>query len=207
MNGAGEPHRQWGLAMILAGLPGAGAATGWLLDRLLGTFPVLLALGAVGGILLTIVGAQLVFAELVDDVPAPGDGMRGAGRGPAAAGFRVLVVEPDPEMLAAVSHRLHDARLQVAGVPSGRLALRVAERDGVPDLLLADLALPDLPVGSLVTSLSAQARAPVTVGYLSRDPTPVARYGGHPVLCPPFGPDRLMALFDELFLGGTEPAR
>jgi PleD family two-component response regulator len=109
-------------------------------------------------------------------------------RGPAGDAFHVLVVEPDGEVLAGVSRRLHEAGLQVAGVPSGKLALRVLEHEGAPDLILADLALPDMSVRSLVTALRAHARAHLPVGYLSREPVKVGRYGGEPVLGRPLPP-------------------
>jgi CheY-like chemotaxis protein len=118
----------------------------------------------------------------------------------------VLVVEPDEEVLARVSRRLHEAGLQVAAVPSGTLALRVLDHDGAPDLVLADLSLPDMPVRSLVTALRARARAHLPVGYLNREPVTVGRYGGEPVLGRPFGTERLLALVDEAFLGWVPQA-
>ena len=126
-------------------------------------------------------------------------------RGPADHGLNVLVVEPDEELLARVSRRLHEAGLQVAAVPSGKLALRVLDRDGAPDLVLADLVLPDMSARSLVTALRVHARAYLPVGYLSREPVTVGRYGGEPVLGRPFATDRLIALLDETFLGWVPP--
>jgi CheY-like chemotaxis protein len=70
----------------------------------------------------------------------------------------MLVVEPDEEVLATVGRRLHEAGLQVAGVPSGKLALNALKHDTAPDLVLADLALPDMSVRSLVTALRSHAR-------------------------------------------------
>jgi CheY-like chemotaxis protein len=120
--------------------------------------------------------------------------------------FHVLVVEPDEEMRATVGRRLHEAGLQVAGVPSGKLALNALKHDMAPDLVLADLALPDMPVRSLVVALRSHPRAHLPVGYRSREPVTVGRYGGEPVLGQPFATDRLLALIDEVFLGCMPPA-
>jgi hypothetical protein len=53
----------------------------------------------------------------------------------------------------------------------------------------------------LVTALRVHVHAHLPVGYLSREPVTVGRYGGEPVLGRPFATDRLLALIDEVFLG------
>lgn len=61
-------------------------------------------------------------------------------------------------------------------------------------------------VRSFVTALRVHVHAHVPVGYLSREPVTVGRYGGEPVLGRPFATDRLLALIDEMFLGWMPPA-
>jgi hypothetical protein len=183
----------WGLAVALSSLPWLGVAGGWLLDRVFDTFPLLLLVGGLTGVCLSLVCAYLATRA------AFGRGRLDAGdrpascsypprtpdaRGLAGHGFHVLVVEPDAEVLAKVSRRLHEAGLQVAGAPSGKLALRVLEHEGAPDLVLADL--PDMAVRSLVMALRVHTRAHLPVGYLTREPVTVGRYGGEPVLGRPF---------------------
>jgi len=202
--------RAWGLAVVLTSLPWLGLVGGWALDRLLDSFPLLLVIGGLTGVCIALACAYLATRSALGlrrrDAGAPRPGGPSArtvtaARGPAEHGFNVLVIEPDEEVLAGVSRRLHEAGLQVAAVPSGKLALRVLDKDGAPDLVLADLVLPDMSARSLVTALRAHARAHLPVGYLSREPVTVGRYGGEPVLGRPFAKDRLMALVDETFLG------
>jgi CheY-like chemotaxis protein len=207
--------RAWGLAVVLASLPWLGVVGGWALDRLLDSFPLLLVIGGLTGVCVALACAYVATRSALGprraDAGAPRPSRASAravtaARGPTEHGSNVLVVEPDEELLARVSRRLHEAGLRVAAVPSGKLALRVLDRDGAPDLVLADLVLPDMSARSLVTALRARAHAHLPVGYLSREPVTVGRDGGEPVLGRPFATDRLIALVDETFLGWVPPA-
>lgn len=201
--------RAWGLAVVVSTLPWLGVAGGWGIDRALDSFPLFLVIGGMTGVCLGFVCASVATRSVLGrgresgnhPVEPPFSQRVPASRAAARRAFHVLVVEPDGEVLTRVTRRLHEAGLQVAGVPSGKLALRVLDHDGTPDVVLADLALPDMSARSLVTALRAHAHAHLPVGYLSREPLIVGRYGGEPVLNRPFGTDRLMALIDETFLG------
>ena len=200
--------RAWGLAIVVSAPPWLGVAGGWALDLAFGSFPLLLVVGGMAGVCLGLACAYLATRSVLGrgmesgDRPVESPSQRvSASRAAARHAFHVLVVEPDGDILARVSQRLHEAGLQVAGVPSGKLALRVLDHDGTPDVVLADLALPDMSARSLVTALRAHAHAHLPVGYLSREPLTVGRYGGEPILNRPFGTDRLMGLIDETFLG------
>jgi len=132
-------RQAWGLAVALSGLSWLGVAGGWLLDRVFNTFPLLVVVGGLTGVSLGLVCAYLETRAALgwrrldaDDRPVSQSYPRRASdvRGLVGDGFHVLVGEPDGEVLARVSRRLHEAGLQVAGVPSGKLALRVLEHEG-----------------------------------------------------------------------------
>lgn len=147
-----------------------------------------------------------------------------AGREPSRryTPVRLLVVEPDRHLLAAICRGLHHAGLIVSGVTTGTEALRCLELDGIPDLLLIDLGLKDTSSQDVLTAADALAGRPLPAAFLSRRPctaspntagqNPSHSQGlGVPVLAGPFGTDRLLALLDDLllssWLSAPPPAR
>ena len=86
----------------------------------------------------------------------------GVPRGSAPHGVgreRVLVVDDNDEVRQAVSRMLASLGYQVSEAASGRLALAELERAGPPDLLLADVVMPD-GMSGLELAEAAQSRWP-----------------------------------------------
>jgi len=79
-----------------------------------------------------------------------------ADAAPVLRPARVLCVEDNPSNLALVERVLSRARLEVLGAPQGRLGLELARRH-VPDVVLLDLDLPDLPGEAVLAALGAEA--------------------------------------------------
>jgi CheY-like chemotaxis protein len=121
-------------------------------------------------------------------------------RGRGKANLRVLVVEPDAELLQTITRYLaHDGSLPWPATTTRDAHERI-ERDGSPDLILLDLDLPGVnPIDALI-GLRSSARRHVPAGFLSRAQHSAIRLGGCPVMGPPFGRIRVSAFIDEVFL-------
>jgi CheY-like chemotaxis protein len=66
---------------------------------------------------------------------------------------RILVAEDDPDILSLVEYRLGAAGHQVIGVASGPEALEVVERRGAPELVVLDVAMPEMDGLELLAEL------------------------------------------------------
>jgi signal transduction histidine kinase/ActR/RegA family two-component response regulator len=106
-------------------------------------------------------------------VPAPGLAPAGPAAGPRAAadaGLSVLHIEDNPANIELVSRYLRSRPdTRVLSMTSGRAGLECAARD-VPDVILLDLHLPDLPGEQVLSELKAEpATADIPVIVLSAD--------------------------------------
>jgi PAS domain S-box-containing protein len=88
---------------------------------------------------------------------------------PREARTRVLCVEDNPSNLRLVERVLSRAGVEVIAAPQGRLGLELAARH-VPDLVLLDLDLPDIPGETVLEGLAASpATAEIPVVICSAD--------------------------------------
>lgn len=87
---------------------------------------------------------------------------------------RVLLVEDDDEVRAALSAALTKHGHQVAGTPAGTAALRAAVEDG-PEVVVLDLGLPDLDGLEVLRMLRAVSDVPVVVATARDDEAAIVR--------------------------------
>ncbi len=92
---------------------------------------------------------------------------------PAGARARILYIEDNPANVEVVSRFLRSRPdVQLHSVMSGQAGLDLARRE-VPDLILLDLHLPDLPGGEVLKRLKADpATAGIPVAVLSAEAAP-----------------------------------
>lgn len=79
---------------------------------------------------------------------------------------RVLLVDDDPAVRGTVGRQLEVLGCDVVTAGSGGEAIRIGERGPTPDILLADLQLPDM--NGVVMARAVLALSPLTrVAYMS----------------------------------------
>jgi len=201
-------------AMLLVALLCAGLGLGWLADRAFETSGDFTILGGALGFLACLAAVfiasgvgRLSRAVAADSHPAFADDTPNgramtavAEKGRGRANLRVLVVEPDAELLQTITRYLVQDGSLPRPATTARNAHESIERDGSPDPILLDLDLPGgNPIDALI-GLRCSARRHVPVGFLSRAQRSALRLGGCPVMGPPFGRIRVAAFIEEVFL-------
>jgi CheY-like chemotaxis protein len=201
-------------AVALVALPCAGLALGWLADHVFETSGDFTILGGALGFLACLAAVFIasgagrlsgtVAADSrrasVNDPPNSGAGAADAETGRGGENLRVLVVEPDAELLQTITRYLAQDGSLPWPASSAREAHESIGRYGSPDLILLDLDLPGVnPIDALI-GLRCSARRHVPVGFLSRAGGSAIRLGGCPVMGPPFGRIRVSAFIEEVFL-------
>ncbi len=113
----------------------------------------------------------------------PGAAPAGGAAAPAVGGFRVLIVDDEPDDRALIEYMVRsampDVQIELAG--SGFEGL-VAIGRRVPDVLITDIAMPYMDGIEMLRTLFVQgeARVPVIVVVSSHTPDEIARRGGLP---------------------------
>ncbi len=131
------------------------------------------------------VSAEQLFAaesarRVVGAVPAGADA---GGSATGTAGFRVLIVDDEPDDRALIEYMVRtampDVQIELAG--SGFECL-VAIGRSVPDVLITDIAMPYMDGIEMLRTLLVRVdtRAPVIVVASSHTPDEIARRGGLP---------------------------
>jgi CheY-like chemotaxis protein len=119
----------------------------------------------------------------------------------------ILVVDEDPELLAAYKELLAVAGYQVLDVPSAREALAILDR-ARPELLLTDISMPEMDGFELIEQMQAKLEdeaPPVLVCSAFRITEREAiNRGARRFLAKPVKPTTLLAVVEEL-LGGAPP--
>ncbi len=92
--------------------------------------------------------------------PTRGDAPTASTAGEAAAGATVLFVEDDDSLRRVTGRILRSRGYRVLEAPNGLEALEVMEREGTPDLLLADLIMPGMSGAELLERLEREGRLP-----------------------------------------------
>ena len=89
------------------------------------------------------------------------------------AGLRVLYIEDNSANIEVVSRFVKSKpNIRLQAVMSGRIGLEIATRE-VPDLILLDLHLPDLPGHEVLTHLKSEpATAAIPIAVLSAEAAP-----------------------------------
>ena len=73
------------------------------------------------------------------------------------ASLRILLVDDEPDLLHALSLRLTAAGLTCDTAPNGKTALEKLQQ-GLPDLIIADLLMPEMDGFQFLRQLKADAR-------------------------------------------------
>ncbi|MBH0238620.1 NahK/ErcS family hybrid sensor histidine kinase/response regulator [Methylobrevis albus] len=128
---------------------------------------------------------------------------RGAPRSFGVSDARVLVIDNDPAVLAASSALLTRWSCRVATAADAAGALAAIERDGAPDVVLADYHLDDGQTGlGAVAALRARLGRDVPVVVVTADHGPAvaaaARAIGAEILNKPVKPAELRALLAHI---------
>jgi len=92
-------------------------------------------------------------------VTAPADGIWQHGR----MGAKLLVVEDDDRVRAALRLALEDEGYAVAEAPDAESALRQLHRDGVPDVMIVDLMLGEMDGFSCIRQVRLFSDVPIIV--------------------------------------------
>jgi two-component system, cell cycle sensor histidine kinase and response regulator CckA len=92
--------------------------------------------------------------------PARGDVPASPSEGEANAGATVLFVEDDDSLRRVTVRILRSRGYRVLEAQNGLEALEVMEREGTPDLLLADLIMPGMSGAELLERLEGEGRLP-----------------------------------------------
>lgn len=112
---------------------------------------------------------------------------------------KILLIEDEPEHVALVKMRLEARGLQVTTALTGAEGASAAAEES-PDLVLADLLLPDMEPPELLRRLRAACAAPV-VAFTALDPFEISRrkllaqLAG--IISKPYEPERLGAEIDK----------
>ncbi|MFI7588533.1 PleD family two-component system response regulator [Spongisporangium articulatum] len=115
---------------------------------------------------------------------------------------RVLVVDDDPDMVRIVTFRLRERGHRVIGAGSGTEALEIMQTKGAPDVVVADVSMPDMDGLELARRLrQTEALQSIPVIFLSARVTPEDIQAGHSLgalyLTKPFVASALLAKIDE----------
>jgi nitrogen-specific signal transduction histidine kinase/CheY-like chemotaxis protein len=120
--------------------------------------------------------------------------------------LHILVVDDDRPVLRSVLRLLDNLGHSVVPADSGKAALHVVETDSDLDLVLADIAMPDMSGAELAKAIDAvRPRLPVVlmIGYGGRE---ILRERGQmPVLQKPFSENDLAAKIAEILKDGVPP--
>jgi two-component system KDP operon response regulator KdpE len=76
--------------------------------------------------------------------------------------FRILVVDDDPGIRSSIASHLRDAGYLVVTAEHGRIALDVFEQER-PDLVLTDLAMPEVDGFEVVSTIRRRSATPIIV--------------------------------------------
>lgn len=108
---------------------------------------------------------------------------------------RILLVDDEPAILAAVEPLLTSRGYQVRTAVSGRGALSAAEKDE-PDLVILDLGLPDTDGVEVCRALRERRALPIIVlsaRHTERDKVAALDAGADDYVTKPFGSEELLA--------------
>jgi CheY-like chemotaxis protein len=151
---------------------------------------------------------KIYLPSLAATSPAPAD--PAAEQQVTSRGATVLVVEDDPLVRTIAKRSLRDAGFEVLDAADGNEALRTLAQHSQVDVVITDLAMPELGGRELARRLS-QSRPDLPIifmsGYTDDD---LARRGllqtGAPYLEKPFSPQALVRMVQDV-LDSTEAAR
>jgi CheY-like chemotaxis protein len=120
---------------------------------------------------------------------------------PLHAGGRILLVDDEPVVLSLVGEMLERLGYRVVPAQSPSEALALAESEPDLDLLVTDVAMPELSGPELARQL-IELRPGLRVAFMSADPTvpgvePDDLLAGAPFLRKPFTLDELAAAVRE----------
>jgi len=125
-------------------------------------------------------------------------------------GLRVLVIDDDKEIRAAMRGLLEGWGCEVASAPSGA-AVDAETEDFAPDVILADYRLPGdengIQVITRVRERFPQSDGIVVSGDIGAEVLRAAEASGHPLLHKPLRPARLRALLGSLWRARHPPPR
>lgn len=124
-----------------------------------------------------------------------------------ATAARVLLIEDDPSLRRVVELNLAARGYEVDVAASGSAALELTERR--PDLVVADLGLPDMDGIDLITRLRTSLSTPILVVSAREAQTGKAlalMAGADGYLAKPFGIDQLVRLVRSV-LSPQEPPK
>jgi len=113
---------------------------------------------------------------------------------------RILVIEDDRELGTILKHLLEDAGHQATLAENGVKGL-VALRENPPELVVLDLALPDLAGDEILSRVRATSDLPVLVLTAIRDldrKVHLLKHGADDYLEKPFHPEELLARVEAL---------
>jgi signal transduction histidine kinase/ActR/RegA family two-component response regulator len=142
---------------------------------------------------------------------APGPAPSPGPHAQAGTATRILYMEDNPANVEVVARFLNGrAGFTLQSVASGRSGIDCAVRD-VPDIILLDIHLPDIPGDQVLSELRAEpATAAIPVVVLSADATPGAirrlrARGARAYLTKPLDLAELGDLLDSLTAAGQDP--
>jgi two-component system, OmpR family, KDP operon response regulator KdpE len=113
----------------------------------------------------------------------------------SAAGARILIVEDEPAIVRALKTNLGAHGFQVEAAATGAEALE-SYANRRPDLVLLDLALPDMDGTEIISRVREGARTPIivlSVREAERDKVAALNLGADDYLTKPFGVEELLA--------------
>lgn len=109
--------------------------------------------------------------------------------------IRILVVDDEPSILAAIVPLLRARGYEVFTAMSGQTALAAVERH-TPDLLILDLGLPDMDGAAVCQEVRVGRNLPIIVlsaRTAEQDKVAALDAGADDYVTKPFGPDELLA--------------
>lgn len=117
---------------------------------------------------------------------------------------RVLVVDDDAQVRQVIQWALEDEGFSVSATGDGHQALRLV-RDGLPDLIILDLTLPEMSGGEIVRTLRSAVSPQTPVLLITADGQAefkAQRVGAYAYLRKPF---QVQALLDAVRAGLAQP--
>ena len=119
---------------------------------------------------------------------------------------RALVVDDDPEVLAALAQLLQDWGLSVMAARDGAAALRLVAIHGHPDAVVTDFRLPEgesgLDVLRRLRAVAPAFRGVVLSGDIGPDEALEVQRSGYALLLKPVSAARLRSTVGELLDSG-----
>ena len=107
----------------------------------------------------------------------------------------ILIIDDESRLLHVLGMILRDAGYAVREANSGRTGLLEAAR-AAPDLVILDLAMPDMSGAAVVTEIRLWSRKPILMLSASESPADKVRAldaGADDYITKPFNPDELLA--------------